>query len=119
MADMYSTPNDTYQQQFEVPQAAAGQPIVINVSNVNTNTNTNVVNNGYSGLAVSTKSRTITLVLCILFGYLGAHCFYAGRFGRGLLYLFTAGLFGIGWIWDIIQIIRCKFTDRFGLPIIN
>lgn len=98
--------------------APSNQPIVINVSNVNTNTNTNTnINTG--GRTVSVKSRTVTLILCIFFGTLGIHCFYAGRIGRGILYLLTIGIFGIGWIFDIVQIIRGKFTDKYGLPIVN
>ncbi len=48
--------------------------------------------------------KVVALILCILFGYLGAHKFYEGSAGMGLLYLFTFGLFGIGWFVDIIVI---------------
>lgn len=48
--------------------------------------------------------KVVALILCILFGYLGAHKFYEGSAGMGLLYLFTFGLFGIGWFVDIIII---------------
>lgn len=54
------------------------------------------------------KDKDITLILCILLGYLGIHHFYNNQVGKGLLYLFTGGLFGIGWIIDIIQIINYK-----------
>ena len=50
------------------------------------------------------KNKTIALLLCIFLGYLGAHKFYEGKVGMGILYLFTMGLFGIGWIVDIIMI---------------
>ena len=36
----------------------------------------------------SKKHRTVALVLCILFGYLGAHFFYVRRYWRGALNLF-------------------------------
>ena len=36
---------------------------------------------------------------------LGAHKFYEGKVGMGILYLLTCGLFGIGWIVDIIIIL--------------
>jgi hypothetical protein len=108
-------------QQIVVPtqQTGAQQPIVINVSNVNTNSNVNNNTNinGNGGRTVSVKSKMVTLLLCIFLGYFGAHCFYAGRFGRGILYFFTLGIFGLGWIWDVIQILRGKFTDKYGLPI--
>jgi len=42
--------------------------------------------------------------LCIFFGYFGAHKFYEGKTIMGLIYLFTLGLFGFGWLIDIIII---------------
>ena len=62
----------------------------------------------------STKSWIVTLLLCIFLGELGIHRFYVGKVGTGLLYLFTGGLFGIGWILDIIWIVLKKFTDNNG-----
>ena len=35
---------------------------------------------------------------------IGGHRFYFGHIGLGLLYLFTAGLFGIGWFVDLFLI---------------
>ena len=43
--------------------------------------------------------------LCLFLGYLGAHKFYEGKVGMGILYLFTLGLCGIGWIVDCILIL--------------
>ena len=62
----------------------------------------------------SRKSQIIALILCLLFGMLGVHYFYVGKIGMGLLYLFTGGLFGIGWIVDIIRIIAGIFRDKDG-----
>lgn len=61
------------------------------------------VNSGYtrSGKLVN---KWTALILCIFFGYFGVHKFYEGKTGLGVLYLFTFGLFGIGWIADIIII---------------
>lgn len=50
------------------------------------------------------KNKWVSLCLCIFLGYLGAHKFYEGKTGMGILYIFTIGLFGIGWIADIISI---------------
>lgn len=47
------------------------------------------------------KTAGIELLLCVLLGYFGVHKFYRGKIGMGILYLFTAGLFGIGWFIDI------------------
>lgn len=35
-----------------------------------------------------------------LFGVCGLHRFYLGKFGTGLLYFFTGGLFGLGTLYD-------------------
>lgn len=42
-------------------------------------------------------------VVCILFGWVGAHKFREKNVGMGILYLFTFGLFGFGWIIDSIR----------------
>ena len=43
---------------------------------------------------------------CLIFlGVLGGHKFYEGKVGMGILYLFTGGLFCIGWIIDIIVLL--------------
>ena len=49
----------------------------------------------------------IFLAICIyavflLFGIFGAHRVYEGKIFTGLLYLCTCGLFGIGWLGDLI-----------------
>ena len=63
----------------------------------------------------SSKSRVAALLICFFFGVLGGHYFYVGRIGMGILYLFTGGLFGIGWLIDIIRIACGTFTDRYGM----
>ncbi len=76
-----------------------------------------IINNSSSASASSTastsnsnyirgkrKDKWVALILCIFLGFFGAHKFYEGKTGMGILYLFTMGLFGIGWIIDIISI---------------
>lgn len=65
----------------------------------------------------SDKSKIVALLLCIFFGYLGIHRFYVGKVGTGIIYLFTGGLFGIGWFIDIIFIIIGSFTDNTNAPL--
>lgn len=65
----------------------------------------------------SDKSKSTALWLCILAGIVGAHNYYVGRIGRGLLYTFTAGLFGIGWLFDIFAIANGGFRDNVGAPL--
>ena len=72
-----------------------------------------------AGYAVSDRSRTVALLLCIFLGCFGGHCFYAGRTGRGVLFFFTVGLLGFGWLYDAVQIALGNFTDRYGLPIVR
>ena len=81
------------------PQAAhaptyyppAQQPNVI-INNVNT---VNAVNG-------REKNKWVAFLLCLFLGYFGAHKFYEGKVGMGILYLLTAGLIGIGWLIDCI-----------------
>lgn len=40
-------------------------------------------------------------ILLVMGGVFGLHRFYQGKIISGLLYLFTGGLFLIGWIYDI------------------
>lgn len=81
--------------------------IVINNTNSNTNVNENANINGAMVMTGRLKNKWITLLLCIFLGAFGAHKFYEGKIGMGILYLFTLGIFGIGWFIDIILIL-CK-----------
>lgn len=53
----------------------------------------------------SGKSQLVALILCILLGLIGVHRFYLGYTGLGILYLLTFGLFGVGWLIDLILLI--------------
>ena len=48
----------------------------------------------------SLKSQFIKLLICFFVGYLGIHKFMERKTFLGLLYLFTFGLFGIGYFFD-------------------
>ena len=60
-----------------------------------------------------------TLLLCFFGGTLGLHRFYVGKVGTGLLYLFTVGWCGIGYLVDLILIAVGSFRDKSGLPIVR
>lgn len=90
-------------------QGATVQPQV--VINNNTINGTGVVH------GVSRKNKMVALLLCIFLGCFGAHKFYVGKGGMGVLYLLTGGLFGFGWVIDIILIATGSFKDEFGLPL--
>ena len=65
----------------------------------------------------SQYSRWLAFVLCFFVGVLGVHRFYVGKVGTGILYLCTGGLFGIGWLIDIIMIACGSFTDMAGFQL--
>ncbi len=51
------------------------------------------------------KDKWVAFFLCLFLGEFGAHKFYEGKIGMGILYIFTVGLLGIGWIIDLISIL--------------
>lgn len=67
----------------------------------------------------SDKSKTTALLLCFFLGALGVHCFYVGRTGKWILYLFTLGLIGIGPIVDLVLIATGEFRDKVGRRLID
>ncbi len=77
--------------------------VVINNTNTNMNSNTNV-NSGYNTRGEA-KNKWVALALCIFLGTFGAHKFYEGKILLGIVYLFTCGLFGIGWLIDCISLL--------------
>ena len=50
------------------------------------------------------KSRTTAYLLWFFLGLWGGHKFYLGKIGIGVLYLFTFGIFGIGWLIDLFTL---------------
>ena len=87
--------------QVEALAGAAQPQVVIQNTNMNTNTAAAVV----AGVGARAKNKWTAFVLCLLLGYFGAHKFYEGKVGMGVLYLFTLGLFGIGWFVDLIVLL--------------
>ena len=61
--------------------------------------NTDINSNGRE------MNKWIALALCFFLGVLGAHKFYEGKTGQGILYLFTGGLLGIGVLIDFISLL--------------
>ena len=83
----------------QVAQLKAEQPSIV-INNTNDNNNQNF-NGNFIGFG-RPKNKVVALILCICLGYLGAHKFYEDKPGLGVLYLCTLGLFGFGWVIDII-----------------
>jgi hypothetical protein len=64
--------------------------------------------------APSEKSRAVALALCIPLGVFGAHRFYVGKIGTGLLQLCTLGGLGLWYLYDLITIASGEFRDVDG-----
>lgn len=44
---------------------------------------------------------TVAWLLLTYLGVLGVHRFYLGKWGTGLIWMFTGGLFLFGWLYDL------------------
>lgn len=64
------------------------------------------LNNVSSELDKINLDKICNLLIIFFFGMFGVHKFIKGETGMGLLYLFTGGLFCIGWIIDLIVAIK-------------
>lgn len=62
----------------------------------------------------SNKSRLVALLLCWFLGLFGAHRFYVGKVGTGILQLVTFGGLGIWALIDLIMIVVGSFRDAEG-----
>lgn len=67
----------------------------------------------------SEKDWIVTLLLSLFLGTIGAHRFYVGKIGTGILQLLTAGGCGLWTLIDIILIISGRFKDKDGYEIKN
>lgn len=65
-------------------------------------------------LPPSEKSRGVALALCVPLGVFGAHRFYVGKIGTGLLQLCSLGGLGLWWLYDLITISAGEFRDEEG-----
>ena len=80
------------------------QPQVINYINYNYG-NTDFYSPPPPLVIRNPKNKWVALLLCLFLGYFGAHKFYEGKIGMGVLYIFTFGLFFIGWGIDFLVLL--------------
>jgi restriction system protein len=59
---------------------------------------------GNNALLNGERNIVTAYLLCIFFGYFGAHRFYLGHTKIGIAYIFTFAFFGIGWLQDLITL---------------
>ena len=59
-----------------------------------------------SSAPVKLKKKWTAFFLCLFLGIFGAHKFYEGKIGMGILYIFSYGLLFIGIIVDLIKILK-------------
>ena len=52
-------------------------------------------------------------ILCFFLGWFGGHRFYLGQPAMGVLYFLTFGVFGLGWLADMIRM--PQMVDRYNL----
>ena len=63
---------------------------------------------------VSEKSRLVAVLLCLFLGWFGAHRFYVGKIGTGILMIITFGGLGVWYVADLIMVICGAFKDKDG-----
>lgn len=59
----------------------------------------------------SDKSRGVAFILALVLGVFGAHRYYVGKTGTGILMLLSGGGLGIWYLYDVVQVASGNFTD--------
>jgi TM2 domain-containing membrane protein YozV len=73
---------------------------------------------GTRPVGASPRSRLAAVLLCWFLGIFGAHRFYVGKIGTGILMLFTLGGLWIWWLVDFIMILAGAFKDKERRPVV-
>lgn len=69
--------------------------------------------------SISDKSRGIALMLSVVLGMFGAHRFYVGKTGTGVLQIVTLGGLGIWYLVDVVTIASGGFRDKQGRRVVR
>ncbi len=101
----------------ELSSGSSGNGSIVINNNNNNNASSSAGASASSSAAASASSSSkkqsegklcnkwTAWILCVFFGLFGAHKFYEGKSGMGIVYLCTLGLCGIGWLIDIFAIL--------------
>lgn len=84
-------------------KTGAEQIVINNNNNASAAASASASAGGYG--AGRERNKWVALILCFFLGGIGAHKFYEGKIGMGILYIFTCGLMGIGVIIDFIALL--------------
>ncbi len=60
--------------------------------------------------------KMVALIIVFFLGGIGVHKFLTGDYLMGVIYLFTGGICLIGWIIDIIKILKGTYVTKAGEP---
>lgn len=72
----------------------------------------------YTTITSDKSKKKALLLACLGFiGVGGIHDFYLGRYGMGLLKLFTGNFCLIGTIFDLINLSSGSYRDNTGAPL--
>ena len=63
------------------------------------------------------KSTTVGVLLALFLGGFGAHRFYVGKIGTGVLMLITLGGLGVWFLVDLLLVVTGQFTNKDGQKI--
>lgn len=64
------------------------------------------------------KSKLTAFLLCVMLGFFGAHRFYTGQIGWGVLQLCTLGCCGVFVIIDLVLILVDRIYTKDGNELI-
>ncbi len=120
--DSYTEPS-RFLKESDLLRSYSQKTSTLNVVNINNNHNAtpNISNNITSHYSFNKtvnsnnqstedylSSNLIEFILTFFLGFSGAHHFYKNKNELGLIYLFTFGIFGLGWMFDIfIFLFKC------------
>ncbi|MWN90301.1 NINE protein [Gilliamella sp. Pra-s65] len=68
------------------------------------------------------RNKSVAYLLWFFLGFWGVHRMYCGKWITGIIWFFTAGLFGFGWFLDLfltsgmVDYVNCIHINKYGQP---